>query len=76
MESDAVEPTCAWDEEADAALEFLIAQVRETLPPGYCIHGEPFCLSCGLDWLVARSTAALLVSADPAGDEKALSAAC
>jgi hypothetical protein len=75
MELDLVEPVCDWDE-GGAALDFLIAQVRETLPPGYCIHGEPFCLSCGLEWLVARSTATLLVSADPADEEKALSAAC
>lgn len=76
MQSLTAEPTCDWDEEADAALEFLIAQVRETLPAGYCIHGEPFCLSCGLERLVARSTAALLISADPADEEWAIGAAC
>ncbi len=75
MECQGVELSCDWDEEAGAALAFLTAQVREALPPGYCVHGEPFCLSCGLEWLVARSTALGVWAADPPEDEKAFAAA-
>jgi hypothetical protein len=77
MEPHLVEPVCDWDEDAGPALEFLIRQVRETLPAGYCIHGEPFCLSCGIEWLVARSAAPWAPDgAEGAADEKTLSAVC
>jgi hypothetical protein len=76
MTKQVVENADSWDEDTGLALEFLTAQVRKALPPGYCIHGEPFCLSCGLQWLVARSTPTFVLTADSEQDEKALPTAC
>ena len=76
MAQQVVEEKGRWEEDTGLALEFLTAQVREALPAGYCIHGEPFCLSCGLQWLVARSTPTFVPAADSEQDEKALPTAC
>ncbi|MCW5981696.1 MAG: hypothetical protein KIT09_26665 [Bryobacteraceae bacterium] len=43
-----------WDER-QAILNDIVAAIREVAPAGYCIHGAPFCLSCALEWMVAKS---------------------
>ena len=42
-----------WD--AQHVLESLSDQVRNAAPDGCCVHGETFCLSCGLAWVVEQN---------------------
>jgi hypothetical protein len=41
-----------WD--AQQTLEDLSDQLHVLVPENCCVHGEHFCLSCGLAWVVEQ----------------------
>ena len=51
-------------DENERQLDFLAARVREAIPVSRCSHGEPVCLSCALEWLVAEQTPVSLFPPD------------
>ena len=42
----------SWD--AQQMLQSLSDQLRRIAPGDCCVHGEEFCLSCGLNWSVSQ----------------------
>jgi hypothetical protein len=42
----------SWD--AQRMLQSLSDQLRRIAPGDCCVHGEEFCLSCGIDWAVSQ----------------------
>ncbi len=43
----------AWD--AQQTLQALADQLHALVPENCCVHGEYFCLSCGLAWVVEQN---------------------
>lgn len=43
----------SWD--AQQMLQAISAELRSIAPKGCCIHGEEFCLSCGINWAVEQN---------------------
>jgi hypothetical protein len=42
----------SWD--AQRMLQSLSEQIHRLAPDDCCIHGEKFCLSCGINWSVSQ----------------------
>jgi hypothetical protein len=50
-----VSEECVEDWNAQQMLQTISDEVRSIAPEGCCVHGDPFCLSCGLNWAVEQN---------------------